>query len=105
MQYYAGGDLLTMLSKFEVCPYYTILYHTIPYHTTRQDRISEDMCRFYVAEVIIAIDVIHSLQYVHRYSIVCYSLVWYSIYYFLEDMHRVNSYAPAHSLCTQGHQA
>lgn len=47
MDYYPGGDLLTLLSKFE-------------------DRLSEDMTRFYVTEMILAIDSIHKLNYVHR---------------------------------------
>ncbi|XP_050718835.1 serine/threonine-protein kinase Genghis Khan-like isoform X3 [Eriocheir sinensis] len=47
MDYYCGGDLLTLLSKFE-------------------DRLPEDMARFYIAEMILAIDSIHLLKYVHR---------------------------------------
>ncbi|XP_062892231.1 serine/threonine-protein kinase MRCK alpha-like [Mobula hypostoma] len=47
MDYYAGGDLLTLLSKFE-------------------DRLPEDLARFYVAEMVLAIDAIHHLNYVHR---------------------------------------
>ncbi|CAL4060084.1 unnamed protein product, partial [Meganyctiphanes norvegica] len=47
MDYYCGGDLLTLLSKFE-------------------DRLPEDMARFYIAEMILAIDSIHQLRYVHR---------------------------------------
>ncbi|XP_078000792.1 serine/threonine-protein kinase MRCK alpha-like isoform X2 [Glandiceps talaboti] len=47
MDYYSGGDLLTLLSKFE-------------------DRLPEDMAKFYVAEMILAINSIHQLRYVHR---------------------------------------
>lgn len=47
MDYYCGGDLLTLLSKFE-------------------DRLPEDMARFYIAEMILAIGSIHDLRYVHR---------------------------------------
>ncbi|KAK5888226.1 hypothetical protein CesoFtcFv8_016743 [Champsocephalus esox] len=47
MDYYVGGDLLTLLSKFG-------------------DRIHEDMAQFYLAEMIMAIDSIHRLGYVHR---------------------------------------
>lgn len=47
MDYYSGGDLLTLLSKFE-------------------DRLSEDMARFYIAEMVLAIESIHKLRYVHR---------------------------------------
>lgn len=49
MDYYVGGDLLTLLSKFEV-------------------RIPEDMARFYVAEMVLAIDSVHRLGYVHRFT-------------------------------------
>uniref|UniRef100_A0A087YFY0 non-specific serine/threonine protein kinase n=1 Tax=Poecilia formosa TaxID=48698 RepID=A0A087YFY0_POEFO len=47
MDYYVGGDLLTLLSKFE-------------------DRLPEDMARFYVAEMVLAIHSIHQQQYIHR---------------------------------------
>ncbi|XP_069811202.1 serine/threonine-protein kinase MRCK alpha isoform X2 [Dendropsophus ebraccatus] len=47
MDYYVGGDLLTLLSKFE-------------------DRLPEDMARFYLAEMVMAIDSVHQLHYVHR---------------------------------------
>ncbi|KAG7237369.1 hypothetical protein INR49_032414 [Caranx melampygus] len=47
MDYYVGGDLLTLLSKFG-------------------DRIPEDMAQFYLAEMIMAIDSVHRLGYVHR---------------------------------------
>lgn len=47
MDYYCGGDLLTLLSKFE-------------------DRLPEDMCKFYIAEMVLAISSLHELYYVHR---------------------------------------
>ncbi|XP_046364774.1 serine/threonine-protein kinase MRCK alpha-like isoform X1 [Haliotis rufescens] len=47
MDYYCGGDLLTLLSKFE-------------------DRLPEDMSKFYIAEMVLAIDSLHKLRYVHR---------------------------------------
>ena len=46
MQYYAGGDLLSLISKNEV--------------------ITEEWARFYAAEIILAVDSIHQLGYVHR---------------------------------------
>lgn len=46
MDYYCGGDLLTLLSKF--------------------DRLPEDMARFYLAETVLALDSLHKLGYVHR---------------------------------------
>uniref|UniRef100_A0A3P8SYD5 non-specific serine/threonine protein kinase n=1 Tax=Amphiprion percula TaxID=161767 RepID=A0A3P8SYD5_AMPPE len=47
MDYYVGGDLLTLLSKFG-------------------DRLPEDMAQFYLAEMVMAIDSVHRLGYVHR---------------------------------------
>lgn len=47
MDYYCGGDLLTLLSKCE-------------------DRLPEDMAKFYIVEMILAIHSIHKLGYVHR---------------------------------------
>ncbi|XP_035208817.1 serine/threonine-protein kinase MRCK alpha-like isoform X2 [Stegodyphus dumicola] len=47
MDYYCGGDLLTLLVKFE-------------------DRLPEDMAKFYIVEMILAIHSIHKLGYVHR---------------------------------------
>lgn len=50
MDYYVGGDLLTLLSKFG-------------------DRLPEDMAQFYLAEMVMAIHSVHKLGYVHRYNI------------------------------------
>ncbi|XP_036272329.1 myotonin-protein kinase isoform X3 [Pipistrellus kuhlii] len=47
MEYYVGGDLLTLLSKFG-------------------ERIPAEMARFYLAETVMAIDSVHRLGYVHR---------------------------------------
>ncbi|CAF98573.1 unnamed protein product, partial [Tetraodon nigroviridis] len=47
MDYYVGGDLLTLLSKFG-------------------DRLPEDMAQFYLAEMVMAIHSVHKLGYVHR---------------------------------------
>uniref|UniRef100_A0A3P9I4R5 non-specific serine/threonine protein kinase n=1 Tax=Oryzias latipes TaxID=8090 RepID=A0A3P9I4R5_ORYLA len=47
MDYYPGGDLLTLLSKFG-------------------DRIPEAMAQFYLAQMVLAIDSVHRLGYVHR---------------------------------------
>ncbi|CAH8453324.1 unnamed protein product [Dicrocoelium dendriticum] len=47
MDFYNGGDMLTMLSKFD-------------------DKIPEDIARFYVAEIVLAINSLHNLGYVHR---------------------------------------
>ncbi|XP_072125708.1 serine/threonine-protein kinase MRCK beta [Mobula birostris] len=47
MDYYAGGDFLTLLSRFG-------------------DRFPEDMARFYLAELVLAISSVHDLGYIHR---------------------------------------
>ncbi|XP_051908622.1 serine/threonine-protein kinase MRCK beta isoform X1 [Hippocampus zosterae] len=47
MDYYVGGDLLTLLTKYE-------------------DRLPEDMAKFYVAEMVLAVDSVHRQRYVHR---------------------------------------
>ncbi|XP_033101153.1 serine/threonine-protein kinase MRCK alpha-like isoform X2 [Anneissia japonica] len=47
MDYYSGGDLLTLLSKHE-------------------DRLPESMAQFYIAEMVLAIDSVHKMGYVHR---------------------------------------
>lgn len=47
MDYYCGGDLLTLLSRFN-------------------DSLPEEMARFYIAEMVLAIASIHQLGYVHR---------------------------------------
>ena len=48
MDYYVGGDVLTLLSKFE-------------------DHLPEQYAKFYACEMVLAIDAIHKLGYVHRY--------------------------------------
>lgn len=50
MEYYVGGDLLTLLSKFG-------------------ERIPAEMARFYLAEIVMAIDSVHQLGYVHRWAL------------------------------------
>lgn len=50
MDYYSGGDLLTLLSKYE-------------------DHLPEEMAKFYLAEVVLAVNSIHKMDYVHRYGI------------------------------------
>ena len=47
MDYYSGGDLLTLLSKYE-------------------DHLPEEMAKFYLAEVVLAVNSIHKMEYVHR---------------------------------------
>ena len=47
MEYYPGGDLLTLMSKQEEC-------------------FDEDMARFYTAETILAVEAMHGLGYIHR---------------------------------------
>ena len=47
MDYYPGGDLMTLISKFD-------------------DQLPEKMAKFYIAEMIVAIESLHQLRYVHR---------------------------------------
>lgn len=47
MDFYNGGDMLTMLSKFE-------------------EQIPENIVQFYVTEIVCAINALHQLGYVHR---------------------------------------
>lgn len=47
MEFLPGGDLMTMLIKYEI--------------------FSEDITRFYMAEIVLAIEAVHKLGYVHRY--------------------------------------
>ena len=47
MDFHQGGDLLGLLSKYD-------------------DMLDEDMARFYLAEMVMAIHAVHTLGYVHR---------------------------------------
>lgn len=49
MDYYPGGDLLTLLSRFE-------------------DRLPPELAQFYLAEMVLAIHSLHQLGYVHRWG-------------------------------------
>ncbi|KAI9825574.1 MAG: Serine/threonine-protein kinase [Phylliscum demangeonii] len=46
MEFVPGGDLMTMLIKYEI--------------------FSEDITRFYMAEIVLAIDAVHQLGFIHR---------------------------------------
>lgn len=48
MEFLPGGDLMSMLIKYEV--------------------FSEDITRFYMAECILAIETVHKLGFIHRYA-------------------------------------
>jgi len=47
MEFLPGGDLMTMLMKYDI--------------------FTEDVTRFYMAECILAIDAVHNLGYIHRW--------------------------------------
>jgi protein-serine/threonine kinase len=47
MEFLPGGDLMTMLIKYEI--------------------FSEDITRFYIAEIVLAIEAVHELGFIHRY--------------------------------------
>jgi serine/threonine kinase 38 len=46
MEFLPGGDLMTLLM--------------------RKDILTEDESRFYIAETILAIEIVHNLNYIHR---------------------------------------
>ncbi|OBT60453.1 hypothetical protein VE03_10097 [Pseudogymnoascus sp. 23342-1-I1] len=46
MEFLPGGDLMTMLIKYEI--------------------FSEDITRFYIAEIVLAIEAVHKLDFIHR---------------------------------------
>lgn len=50
MEFLPGGDLMTMLIKYEI--------------------FSEDITRFYIAEIVLAIEAVHKLGFIHRYVVV-----------------------------------
>jgi serine/threonine protein kinase len=47
MDYMPGGDLITLLERFDV---------------------TENSARFYCAEVVLGLDAIHTMGYIHRYE-------------------------------------
>lgn len=49
MEFLPGGDLMTMLIKYET--------------------FSPDIARFYMAEILLAIEAVHKLGFIHRYAI------------------------------------
>lgn len=57
MEFLPGGDLMTMLIKYEI--------------------FSEDITRFYIAEIVLAIEAVHKLGFIHRY--VPFSLLPYLV--------------------------
>lgn len=48
MEFLPGGDLMTMLIKY--------------------DTFSEPITRFYIGEIVLALEFIHSLGFIHRYA-------------------------------------
>lgn len=48
MEYLPGGDLLTLMNRYE-------------------DQLDESTAQFYLAELVLAIHVVHQMGYVHRY--------------------------------------
>lgn len=51
MEFHPGGDMLSLLEKYD---------NVLP----------EDMCRFYLAELVLAIHSLHHMGYVHRYALI-----------------------------------
>lgn len=48
MEFLPGGDMMTMLIKYEIFP--------------------EDVTRFYIAQIVLAIEAVHSMGFIHRYG-------------------------------------
>jgi protein-serine/threonine kinase len=55
MEFLPGGDLMTMLMKYDV--------------------FSEDVTRFYMAECTLAIEAVHNLGFIHRCAITSLTLL------------------------------
>jgi len=55
MEYLPGGDMMTLL--------------------IREDTLSEDVARFYIAQSVLAIESIHKHNYIHRFCIFFFSKV------------------------------
>lgn len=51
MEFLPGGDLMTMLIKY--------------------DTFSEPVTRFYMAEIVLALEAVHKLGFIHRYVSAC----------------------------------
>ena len=49
MEYLPGGDMMTLLM--------------------REDTLTEDVARFYIAETVLAIESIHKHNYIHRFDV------------------------------------
>jgi len=49
MDYHPGGDLLTLMSKYD-------------------DILPEDVAQFYIAEIACGVQAIHSIGYLHRFD-------------------------------------
>ena len=56
MEFLPGGDLMTMLIKYET--------------------FSPDIARFYMAEILLAIEAVHKLGFIHRYVLKFVIYVW-----------------------------
>ena len=48
MDFHPGGDLFSLLERYD-------------------GKFSEEMCRFYLSEVAVAVHTLHNMGYVHRY--------------------------------------
>jgi serine/threonine protein kinase len=66
MEFLPGGDLMTMLMKYDV--------------------FSEDVTRFYMAECTLAIEAVHNLGFIHRCAIRCSMRCDLIISLFFENM-------------------
>ncbi len=52
MDYHPGGDLLGLMGKYD-------------------DILPEDVAQFYLAEIVLAVEALHKMGYIHRYKKNC----------------------------------
>ena len=69
MDYYCGGDLLTLLSKFE-------------------DRLPEDMAKFYIVEMIMAIGKIYLCNFT-KFFVISNLKITFSHFFLTDSIHRL----------------
>jgi len=71
MDYMPGGDLITLLERYE---------------------INEGSARFYCAEVVLALDAIHNLGYIHRYKLPSF-LIHYNYNFYVGILNLIICYS------------
>lgn len=65
MEFLPGGDLMTMLMKYDV---FSVWVNHLHLGQIIPILMQEDVTRFYMAECILAVEAVHDLGYIHRYA-------------------------------------